>query len=379
MQFAKMKNKKKKILVLYQDWGNWFVNDYSVFEHWFKGLDGGYNEHNEYYIFSLGNYDKSFQKEKNVYVELFKSTPKRQFADLFKYRKRLKEIIKEFEPDYVYSPFIYLLSTVLKSEKYEIIGFLRERTAYFYNRAPLHKKFFANIFYVLDFLAMKKIDILLYNSKELKKYALKLGYKDKFQFCTRPLLDLNQFSKNKQNKIIKKYSLENKKIILTVARLSPEKNLDIAIKTLKYLPENYVYIIIGMGSEEERLKTIVLEDKLAGRVIFINQIKHKELWNYYKIAKIFWLISSTEGRPNVIQEAFYAKLPCVVSNIKPFKELIADGNTGLIIKEIDSRLLADNTLQLISNKKKYNKIKLESFKEVKKIMKYNLELKSLFK
>ena len=119
---------KKKVLVLYQSWSNWFENDYSRFEEWFKDKDGAYDENIDYYVLAFSNNSNIFQKEKNVKVELIKSTPQKQFLDLIKFRKKVKNIIQEFKPDYIYSPFIYLLSIVPKG-KHKTIGFLIDKTS----------------------------------------------------------------------------------------------------------------------------------------------------------------------------------------------------------------------------------------------------------
>ncbi|CAB3289269.1 Glycosyl transferase group 1 [Methanocaldococcus lauensis] len=369
----------KKILVLYQDFNDWFLNDYDKFEHWFKEKDGAYDKDNEYYILSLGNHNEIIHPEDNIAVELFKSSTIRQIFDLVKFRRRLKEIISEFEPDYIYSPFIYLLSTVPKGD-YKVVGFLRDITSEMVKAKGGIRKVAGNIFYILDYLAFKKIDILLYNSPYLKNYALKLGFKGELVFSPRDVVDKEFFDDADPQEILEKYRLANKKVILTVARLTKEKNIEMGIKAMRYLPNDYVYLIVGEGPEKKDLEILAEEFRVDDRVIFVGFVKHKELWKFYKVADVLWLLSKSnfEGIPNVIMEAWYAKLPIIVSKIGALSSIVKDGKTGIVLKSWSEKELAKKTLELINNKNLYNILQTEGYNTVNKLIKKHIPVKNIF-
>ena len=367
----------KKILVLYQDWDDWFLNAYDKFEHWFKDKDGAYDENNEYYILALGRHNKILQPEDNVKVELFKSSPTKQIFDLVRFRNRLKEVINEFKPDYIYSPFVYLLSTVPRGN-YKVIGFLRDITAEMVKSKGGIRKIAGNIFHILDYLAFKKIDILLYNSPYLKNYALKLGFKGKLVFAPRDVVDKEFFDNANPREILEKYNLTNKKVILTVARLTKEKNIEMGIKAMKYLPEDYVYLIIGEGQEEKNLKTLAKTLDVDDRIIFVGFVKHKDLWKFYKVADVFWLLSKTEAFPNVLLESWFAKVPIIVSNIPQLSAIIKDGITGIILKSWDEKELAEITLNLINNDSLYKTLQHGGYEEYKKYSKLSKKVINIF-
>jgi len=370
-----------KILVLYQDWGNWLLNDYSRFEYWFKKMDGAYDEKNKYYILALSNSDNRFKKENNVEIELVKSSPLMQIFSLFKFRRKIKSIIKEFKPDYVYTPFIYLLSVVPKSKEYQVIGFLRDKTAEMVKGRRGFRRLLGNIFYLLDYLAFKRTDILLHNGKSLEEYAKGFGHNNEIIYCPRPIADLEEFSKANKEEIIKKYNLERGKIILTVARLTKEKNIELGIKALKLLPEKFVYLIVGEGEEKENLIKLAEKERVKNRTIFVGFVDHKEIWPYYKTADVFWLLSKTdfEGTPNVLQEALYAKVPCVVSNISAMRNIIEDNKNGLILQSWNPKELSKKIEFLLKNKILYENIQEKEFKKINEIIKQNFKVKELFK
>ncbi|WP_048055476.1 glycosyltransferase [Methanotorris igneus] len=374
----------KKILVLYQDWDNWFLNSYEKFEHWFKEKDGAYSKDNEYYILSLSTCNKILKPENNITVELFKSSPTKQLFDLIKFKKRLKEVINEFKPDYIYVPFLYLASTIPKDRNFKVISFLRDITPEMIKGKGGIRKILGNIFYILDYLALKKTDILLYNAFHLKEYALKMRYKGKLIFCPRDITDkeyFNEISEKEIIEIVRKYNLKNKRIILTVARLTPEKNIEMGIKALRFLPKDYVYIIVGEGRDEKRLVNLAKKLGVYDRVVFIGYVKHKEIWKYYKVADVLWLLSKSnfEGIPNVIMESWYSKTPVIVSNIKVFKYLIKNYKTGIVLKSWDEKELAEKTEELLKNNKLYKDICENGWKYVNELIRHHIDVRELFR
>lgn len=356
----------KKVIVLYQDWGNWLTKDYSRFEYWFKKMDGAYSKDNDYFVIALGNTNKEFYAEKNVKVKIIKSTPFRQIIDLFKIRK---EINKNKDYDVIYSPFIYMLSIVPKG--FKVIGFLRDKTPEMIKAKGGIKRMFSYMFYLLDYIAFKKINLLLYNGIFLKKYAKNLGFNSQSKLIKRPIVDKEYFKEASSKDIINKYNLKDKKIILTVSRLSKEKNIEMGIKAMNFLDNNYVYIIIGQGEEEGRLKNM----SKGKNVLFLGHIEHKNIWKYYKIADVFWLLSTTEGNPNVLQEAQYAGLPCVVSKIPAMRNTIENGKNGIVLDTWESKKLAEKTKYVVENK---NKMSINCKKIAEDIIKKNIPVGEFF-
>lgn len=370
-----------KVLVIYQDWGNWFTDNYNKFEYWFKYLDGAYSHKIDYYVFSLGNRNSIFKKEKNMIVELFRSSPIQQLFDLFKFKKRLKEIIKEQKPDYIYVYFSYLASMVPRSKDYKTITFIRDKTPEMIKAKGGIRLFIGYFFYFLDYLGLKNSDIALHNGKTLEKYIKKLNFKGKIVYSPRPVQDFKYFKDYKKSDLLKKYSITNQKIILSIARLTKAKNIDLGIRALSYLPKDYMYIICGEGEERFNLEKLAKELNVFDRVIFMGYFEHKYVWQFFKLADIFWLLSKTdfEGTPNVLQEAAMAKVPCIVSNRECMKNIIEDNYNGLILDGFNPEKLAEKSLSLLNNDELYKFMQINNFNKVKEIIKKRFEIKSLFR
>lgn len=103
------------------------------------------------------------------------------------------------------------------------------------------------------------------------------------------------------SKVFPSYNFDNKFLnIVSVGRLVPEKGFDVLIRALSFLPLNFRLYIIGSGSLEQDLVSLVKKYDLSGRVFFLGNQPNP--FPYMKIADICVLSSRLEGFPNVLHE-----------------------------------------------------------------------------
>lgn len=371
----------KKILIIYQDWNDWLIKDYSRFEFWFKNMDVAYSKNNNYYILVLGNVNKKFNPEENIEVEVVKSNSQRQFLDFFKFRKKIEFVQNSFKPSTVYIPFLYLASIIPKENKIKYIGFLRDKTPEMIAAKGGFKYFLGKLFYILDYLAFKKLDLILHNGESLEKYARLFKFKGELIYNPRNISDIDYFVKSKLNKEMIGLKKKGSKIIFSTGRLVKGKNMSFAINSLSKLPNNFHLFIAGEGEELNNLKNLTNKLNISNRVHFMGYIKHNKIWQYYKAADIFWLLSKTdfEGTPNVLQEAFYAQLPCIVSKISAMKNIVENNKDSLILNSWNINEVVKKTLILIEDKKLYERIKKNQKLKISYIIKQNKKVVEFFK
>ena len=152
--------------------------------------------------------------------------------------------------------------------------------------------------------------------------------------------------------------------IITVARLSYEKGIDMAIGSCKILLSKGYRIkwyVLGDGSERRKLESIIKSNKLERSFILLG-IKENP-YPYIKSADIYVQPSRFEGKSIAIDEAKILHKPIVVTNFQTAKDqienkingLIVDTNEESIAKGIEI-LLRDNNLRirLINNLHKEN-------------------------
>lgn len=114
---------------------------------------------------------------------------------------------------------------------------------------------------------------------------------------------------------IQSLGLKNKKYILAVGRITPEKGFDILIKAFANLNTDYKLVIAG-GVETEVNYFKELQNMITpGKVIFTGYTTGDNLNQLYSNAAFFVLPSRNEGFPLVLLEAMTYKLDVLVSDI----------------------------------------------------------------
>lgn len=370
---------KKNILVLFQDWNDWFINDYKRFEFWFKNLDQAYSEKNNYHILVLGNHNKIINPEDNVRVEIVKSSPFTQFLSFYKFRMKIKSYLRKNNYDYIYIPFMYMGSFLPKTNVKKI-GFLRDKTYKMVIAQGGIRRLGGYLFLFLDFISVKKLDIILHNGNSLGNYAKNLVTNAKIIYNPRDVADKEYYKNTITFSKLISLKKDKKKIILSISRLTKGKNLELGLKALKNLPVEYVYVIVGEGEDREYFLSLVKSLNLKNRVYFLDFVPHEKIWQFYKGADVFWLLSKTdfEGTPNVLQEAFFARVPCIVSKISAMKNIVNDYENGLILKTWSAKELAEKTEGLILDKEMYSSIQKKQEEKIKSILKENKKVREYF-
>lgn len=144
-------------------------------------------------------------------------------------------------------------------------------------------------------------------------------------------------------------------IILVVARLSPEKNLGLALEILHQVREKYQsvgLVIVGSGPEEKSLKLKVKSLKLNGVVEFVGW--QSELASYYKTANLFLQTSLFEGYGLSLVEAGLSGLPAITTPVGIAQEL-EHGKDIYMYPATRPDLFASSIIELIeSNQKREN-------------------------
>lgn len=126
-------------------------------------------------------------------------------------------------------------------------------------------------------------------------------------------------------------------VMMTVARLSREKGLDVLIEAAGIVRQRHPdarFVLVGDGPLEgnlaEQIRRRGLHDtvRLAGF--------HADVPSVLSAADVFVLPSYMEGMPNAVLEAFAARLPVVASAVGGLAEVIEHERTGLLIPPGDA-------------------------------------------
>jgi len=134
--------------------------------------------------------------------------------------------------------------------------------------------------------------------------------------------------------------------LLTVARMLPRKGIDILIKALyiivhKHKMRDVKLILAGPDCGEYRnIETMVHNLGLAYNVHLLGVISHTNIMKLFRAVDIIVSPSLYEGVPLVLLEAmFFGKL-IIASALPGVKDVIKDGETGVLVEPGDIHSLA---------------------------------------
>lgn len=144
----------------------------------------------------------------------------------------------------------------------------------------------------------------------------------------------------------------DRKLILTVGRLDPQKNQTLAVRLLASLLERHVnaqLVLVGHVTNEAYLKSVealAAELGVARRVTLIPGIDaaSQEIVDAYHAADVFLLPSVHEPFGIVILEAWAAGLPVVASRVGGIPTFVSHGQDGLLFDPDDEKSALDALL-----------------------------------
>lgn len=128
------------------------------------------------------------------------------------------------------------------------------------------------------------------------------------------------------------------RIVLAVSRLTRQKGIDVAVEALSFLPDDVVLVVLGEGPERAALEELARERGVESRVILPGRVPDVAAW--LRRASVYVQPARWEGFGLAVLEAMVCGLPVVATNVSSLPELVADGETGLLVPPDDPAALA---------------------------------------
>jgi len=144
--------------------------------------------------------------------------------------------------------------------------------------------------------------------------------------------------------------LGNKKVLLSAGRMTEQKGFDFLIQATSLLRarrDDFAVVILGKGRLEGQLKRMVKHQGLEDTVHFWGFQENIE--PYMAGCTVFVLASLFEGMPNVVMEAMALGRPVVATDVNGVRELMVDGETGLIVPPRDPEAIAAAVNRLLDD------------------------------
>jgi glycosyltransferase involved in cell wall biosynthesis len=171
----------------------------------------------------------------------------------------------------------------------------------------------------------------------------------------------------KPQALLRRYGLEGRTVLMTLGRLvSAERYkgfddvLELMPELLKSVP-GLAYLIVGGGSDRERLQEKVRALGLEGKVVFTGQIPEAEKADHYRLADAYVMASRGEGFGFVLLEAMACGIPVVASVLDGGREAVREGELGILADPVDRGALKRAILEALARPKGVVPAGLEHF------------------
>jgi len=173
----------------------------------------------------------------------------------------------------------------------------------------------------------KKFDLVICNSKYLGQYL-----KKKYGISSKTLFPPSITNIIKTNKKYVKNNFKKSKVkIVTVCRLSKEKNIYEIIRAISKIRKRISFYIIGIGTEKKDIAKFIKSMNLESKVKLIGFEKNP--YNYLLKADLYINSSYFEGFPNSVVEAAHVGLPIIASqSYGGINEILLGGKGGTIYR-----------------------------------------------
>ena len=128
------------------------------------------------------------------------------------------------------------------------------------------------------------------------------------------------------------------RVLLAVSRLTSQKGLDVAVQALPLLPDDTFLVALGEGPERAALEQLARELGVQRRVFLPGRVPDVAAW--LRRAAVLVHPARWEGFGLGVLEGMLAGLPVVASRVSSLPELVADGETGVLVRPDDPSALA---------------------------------------
>lgn len=292
-------------------------------------------------------------KSKNLKIEYLPTKFKTVFPPAFiPFTPSLYYKLKENNYDVIQTSDYFQLGTIIS-----VLASLNKKTKVVvwqdlnnFPRFPggLIIKIFNN---TLGRLVQHRISLFIPKTNTSRLFLLKSKVKISKIYRTIPTgVDTNVFKPQSNTKFDLKI-IENKRVILCVARLHEQKGLEYLIKSIVYVKKehpNILLIIKGNGNLLNELKTLIEKLSLTDNVyIFTSFLNRKDLVNLYNISEFTVLPSIFETFGFVILESMACGKPIISTNIDGPREIILNNDVGYLVESKSSEELSEKIILML--------------------------------
>lgn len=234
-----------------------------------------------------------------------------------------------------------------------------------------------------ELMLVKKADRIFATSETDSQYLQTLySASPKKVFVLTPGVDLATFKRMDKLEAKKKIKANlDEKLLLFVGRIEPLKGIDVLLYSIKILlqknPDLRLAVDIVGGDISEKPEKWSAELKklekirellnIGAVVTFVGQQKRDKLPFYYNAADVVVMPSHYESFGTTALEAMSCGVPVITTDAAGVSGLLDKQHNSLVTSANNPILLADKIVNLLKNKKHYDQVSQEIYKDVQDV------------
>ncbi len=282
----------------------------------------------------------------------------------------LKKVILSFKPDILHAHYAtsYGLLGALSGFHPYVISVWGSDVYDFPKKSFLHK-------FILK-QNLKRADCILSTSLSMATETAK--YTQKKIEITPFGVDLDIF----KPQVVKSIFNSGDIVVGTIKSLEPKYGIEYLVEAFQILCEKHAdmplkLLIVGGGSQEGKLKTIVNAAGLNDEVKFTGRVLSEKVQEYHNMLDVYVALSvdDSESFGVAVIEAAACGKPVVVSNVSGFAEVIENGTTGIIVPVRNAKVAANAIERIIADKELARQMSANGRKRVEELYNWSDNLK----
>ena len=178
------------------------------------------------------------------------------------------------------------------------------------------------------------VDAIIAPSESIKRELIERGVSVSDIRVIPTPIDGDRFRPDVDGSAIReRFGLQDKRIVLSLCRVSFEKNIDTLVRAMKGLDDDVVLLIVGKGPATDSLRELSEELGVADRVIFAGFAPDEEVVLYYNASDVFAVASRFETQCLSAIEAMSCGLPVVCARARALEDYVVEGQNGYLFDD----------------------------------------------
>ncbi len=149
--------------------------------------------------------------------------------------------------------------------------------------------------------------------------------------------DYERWSPQQVQALRSQYAGAGERLLISVARMAKEKNLDFLIDGLAKVKNRsnmpFRCLLVGDGPEKERLMSKVRDLDMEAQIVFTGKMAPRDVIRHYLAADLFVFASTSETQGMVLLEAMAGGCPVVAVRASGVYDVVKDNYNGFKVPE----------------------------------------------